>query len=139
MVGVASGQTARITALNAGPGGPLSASGLAEGSCAGGVTLEFYGAAGELLKSKTIPNLAPGKTALLKLRRDELPKSVLRTEIRAVLRFGYAGGVPLSPRKERLFECNIAPSLEIIEEATGRTSLVLTDAKLLPGPNPPRK
>jgi hypothetical protein len=52
MVGIAPGQTARVTALNVGPGGPVLPSGAAPGSCGGGVTFEFYGAAGELLKKK---------------------------------------------------------------------------------------
>jgi hypothetical protein len=128
MAGIASGQTARINALSVGPGG-----------CGGGVTLEFYGADGELLKRTVIPNLQPGKAAFLDLSRDELPKGAVRTEVRAVLLFGYAGGEPPTAETRRSIECNILPSLEIFESTTGRTSLVLTDAKPLPGPNPPRK
>src|SRR5579862_7965413 len=66
MVGIAPGQTARINALNVGPGGRvLPRSGVETGSCGGGVTFEFYGAAGELLKKTVINNLPPGKTAFL--------------------------------------------------------------------------
>jgi hypothetical protein len=128
MAGIASGQTARINALSVGPG-----------TCGGGVTLEFYAADTQLLKRTFIPNLEPGKAAFLDLSRDELPKGAARTEVRAVLRFGYAGGEPPAAETLRRFECNILPSLEIFENATGRANLLLTDARPLPGPNPPRK
>jgi hypothetical protein len=138
MVGIASGQTARLNALNIGPGGPALPSGRIPGSCGGGVTFEFYGVNGELLKSKAINNLLPGKAAFVDLSRDELPKGPVRTEIRAVLRFGYAAATPPDRETRLLFECNIFSSLEIFENTTGKTSLVLTDNKLLPAPNPPR-
>ena len=129
MIAIASGQTARINALNVGP----------TGTCGGGVTFEFYGTDGELLKRAVIPHLEPGKAAFVDLKSDDLPKGLVRTEVRAVLRFGYAGGAPPPPEKLRQLECNILPSLEIFENATGRTSLISTDAKLLPAPYPPRR
>jgi hypothetical protein len=139
MAGLAPGQTARINALNVGGGQVLQPSRIAQGSCGGGVTFEFYSAAGELLKKTMIPNLSPGKAALLDLSHKDLPKGAARTEVRAVLRFGYSGGAPPSDEMVRLFECNILPSLEIFETATGKTILVLTDAKALPDSSSPRK
>jgi hypothetical protein len=138
IVGFSAGQTARLNALNTGPGGPVSPTGVTPGSCGGGVTFEFYSIDGELLKSKVINNLLPGKAAFVDLKYDDLPKGSARTEIRAVLRFGYAAATPPGPERAKLFECNLFPSLEVFDNATGRTSLILTDAKLLPAPNPPR-
>jgi hypothetical protein len=139
MVGIASGQAARITALNVGPGGPVLSSGGARGSCGGGITFEFYGADGELLKKKVINNLLPGNAAFLDLSHDELPKGAARTEVRAVLRFGYDRGYPPDPDTRARFECNILPSLQIWDNSSGRTSSVLTEAKPLPESNIPRK
>ena len=139
MVGIAPGQTARITALNVGPGGPVSPSGVAPGNCGGGVKFEFYGAAGELLKRTVINNLQPGKAAFLDLSHNELPKGSGGTQVRAVLRFGYDRGYPPDRETRARFECNLLPSLEIFENATGRTNLVLTDAKPLPESSSPRK
>ena len=139
MVGLAPGQTARLNALNAGPGGPAPPDSNPPGSCWGGVTFEFYGAAGELLKKSVIANLGPGQTAFLDLSRDQLTKSAGRTQIRAVLHFGYGGGAPLPPESRRFLECNIVPSLEIYDTTSGRTTLALTNATPLPAPSsPPR-
>jgi hypothetical protein len=139
MVGVVPGQTVRLIALNAGPGGPALPSGVAPGSCGGGVTFEFYGVGGELLKKTVINNLEPGKAAFLDLSHNELPKGAARTQVRAVLRFGYDRGYPPDRETRARFECNLLPSLEIFENATGKTTLVLTDAKPLPESSSPRK
>src|SRR5579864_5353533 len=60
VIGIARGQAARMNALNAGPGGPALPSGRAQGSCGGGITFEFYGSDGELLKRSVLNSLAPG-------------------------------------------------------------------------------
>jgi hypothetical protein len=136
MVRIGSGQSARLNALN------IGASGLAgrnAGSCGGGITFEFYGADGELLKRKVVPGLKPGKAAFVELSRDELPKGALTISIRAVLRFGYGGGAPPTSEMIQRFECHLLPSLEVFESATGKVQFVLTETKPLPEPNPPRK
>jgi len=104
-----------------------------------GVRFEFYSADGEMLKRVAIPGLQLGKAMFLDLTHDDLPKGTARTQIRAVLRFGWDKAFAPNAEMLRLYECNIVPSLEIFETATGRTSLILTDAKALPGSNPPRK
>jgi hypothetical protein len=102
------------------------------------VTFEFYGTAGELLKSQTMNNLLPGKAAFVDLKHDDFAKDPERRQIRAVLRFGYAAATRPDPDKAKFFECNLAASLEIFDNATGRSVLILTDAKPLPSANPPR-
>ena len=139
MVGVGSGQTMRINMLNNGSGGEPLSSGRVPGGCGGGISVEFYSGEGELLKKKVIPNLLPGKAAFVDLSHDELPKGTGRTQIRAVLRYGYAGGAPPSPEMVQLLRCNLLPSLEIWENTTGKTSLLVMESKPLPEPNPPRR
>ena len=117
----------------------MSPAGVTPGACGGGVTFEFYGAAGELLKRSVIVNLRPGEVAFLDLSYNALPKSAGRTPIRAVLRFGYARGTPPDRETRALFECNILPSLEIFDSASGRAMLVLRDTGPLPPPSFPRK
>jgi hypothetical protein len=135
MIGIALGETARISALNTGPNGPAPPGAATPGGCQ--VTLQFYGADGQLLKGTVIPNLEPGRAAVLDLSSDDLAKRNFRTQLRAVLLFGYSGGAP--PRPEILWQlqCNILPSLEIFDNKTGRTSIILTDAKPLPWPGSP--
>jgi hypothetical protein len=128
MVGVASGQSARINALNMG-----SRSSTQDSSCS--VTLQFVDLQGQLLKQSVV-NLGPGKGATLDLSRDQVPGDDLRAEIRAVLLFGYSGGAPPGPDVRQQFDCNIVPSVEVYDNNTGRTSLILTDAKPLPVPDP---
>ena len=130
MIGIAAGQSARVNALNLGSPAPASTS-----SCS--VTLQFFDAEGQLLKQKVV-TLKTGKAASLDLRMDELPDGGdPRAEIRAVLLFGYSGGANPSPIVMQRFDCNIVPSLEVFDNTTGRTSLILTDAKQLPPPTTP--
>ena len=129
MVGIATGESARVNALNKGSGSPAPNT-----SC--GVTLQFFDAQGQLLK-QTVVTLQPGKAAFLDLSRDAVQAEGPRVEIRAVLLFGYFGGAPPGPGGLRGFDCNILPSLEVYDNRTGRTSFVLTDAKPMPPPVTP--
>ena len=52
-----------------------------------------------------------------------------------MLLFGKAGGAAPGPDVRDQFDCNIVPSVEIYDSATGRTSLVLTDSKPVVGPD----
>ncbi len=127
MIGVATGQSARISALNLG-----SRSSTKDSSCS--VTLQFLDIQGQLLK-QTVVTVRPGNGATLDLSRDQLPGDGLRAEIRAVLLFGYSGGTPPGPDILQQFDCNIVPSIEVYDNQTGRTSFILTDAKPLPQPD----
>jgi hypothetical protein len=97
----------------------------------------LYDSEGQLLKESAIPGLQPGKATFLDLSRDELPGNEGRTEVRAVLHFGYFGGANPGPGVLRRFNCNILPSVEVFDSETGKSSVFTTDAKPLPAPFPP--
>ena len=81
--------------------------------------------------------LAVGKSVALDLNRDELAGDD-RLSVRAVLVFGYSGGANPPPQLlQQMATCNIVPSLEIYDNDTQKTSIVVTDAKPLPGPSMP--
>ena len=128
MIGFAAGETARVAALNLGQGTLPKPS-----SCA--VTLQFLDDQGAVLKQAVV-TLEPGKAASLDLSRDQLPGGS-RVEIRAVLLFGYFGGANPPPAVLQRFDCNILPSLQVYDNDTERTSIILTDAKPLPPPATP--
>jgi len=127
MTGIASGQSARVNALNMAtldPNNPTSCS----------VTLEFLDTTGTVLKQTSI-DLQPGAAGSLDLSWDELPGGTLRTEVRAVLLFGYSGGANPPSEILRHTACgNLVPSLEVYDNSSGRTNFILTDAKALPAP-----
>ena len=127
MVGIASGQSARINALNTANQAPTNPT-----SCT--VTLQFVDTSGKLLKQTTV-NLQPGTSTSLDLSWDELSVSDLRSEVRAILLYGYSGGANPPIEILRQSVCGgLVPSLEVFDNATGRTNFILTDAKTLPPP-----
>ena len=128
VVGIAPGQSARINALNQSPSPAV------QGPAACRIALQFYDAQGLLLKEYLVAGLAVGKSAAVDLNRDDLPGSD-RFSLRAVLAFGYSGGANPPPQLlQQTATCNIVPSLEIYDNDTQKTSIVVTDAKPLPGP-----
>jgi hypothetical protein len=130
MIGIACGQSARLNVLNM---APLSTSN--QSSCT--VTFQFLDSQGQLLK-QTTANLTPGTAGALDLSFDEAPGGSLRSEIRGVLLFGYSGGAnPPAGILQQTACGNLTPSLEVYDNGTGRTSLILTDAKTLPPPATP--
>jgi hypothetical protein len=128
MIGVATGQSARVNALNL--GSRLSTQ---DSSCS--VTLQFLDTKGQVLK-QTAVTLPSGKATSLDLSRDAVPGDEVRAEIRAVLLFGYSGGASPGPDVLQQFDCNIVPSIEVYDNDTGKTNFILTDAKPLPLPDP---
>jgi hypothetical protein len=130
MVGIAPGQSARINALNQLP------SPAAPGPAACRIALQFYDAEGQLVK-EYVAVLAVGKSAAVDLNRDDLPGGD-RLSLRGVLVFGYSGGAnPPLQLLQQMATCDIVPSLEIYDNDTQKTSIVVTDAKPLPGPSMP--
>lgn len=130
MVGIASGQSARINVLN---GAPTASN---PTSC--NVSLQYMDVNGNLLKQLPTVNLLPGTATSLDLSWDELPGGNLRVEIRAVLIFGYSGGANPPAGILQQSACNnLVPSLEVYDNTTGRTSFILTTAKALPNPTMP--
>jgi hypothetical protein len=128
LVGVSTAQTARVNAVNAG-----SSSSTPDSSCT--VTMQFLDIQGLVVK-QTVATLQPGKGASLDVSRDQLAGTDLRAEVRAVLYFGNSGGAPPGPDVAPQLDCNIIPSLQVFDNATGRTSFILTDTKSLTSADP---
>ena len=128
MVGIATGQTVRLNALNLGTG-----SAAPDARC--NVTLQFLDVNGQVLK-QTVTTIRPGRAVFLDLRSgsEELPQNEARVPIRAALLFGYFGGAPPGRGAMQAFDCNIVPSLEMFDTETKQTSVVLTATKPLPPP-----
>ncbi len=132
VIGIASGQSAHINGLN-----EAIADSAKPGSCS--VTFQFLDSSGKVLKQASV-NLQPGTSDGLDLSFDEisLPATSLRAQVRAVLLFGYSGGANPPPQILQQSMCgNLTPSLEVYDNVTQRTSLILTSAKPLPQPATP--
>lgn len=128
LLGVAEGQTLRINALNLGSRSSTPATGCE-------VTLRFLDVKGVVLRESVV-RIPPGQGASLDLRRAQMTDQPGRASVRAVLLFGLAGGgAPAGPDVRQNFDCNIVPTLELLDETTGRTTLVVTDARPLPLPD----
>lgn len=124
VVGVAAGQTARINVVNEAPAkGPESM------ALPCRVTLQFFGAEGELLKERSIDDFSAGKIAFLDLGPGDRPEKETRTPVRAVVRWGYAGGA--NPPAGTAEACQVVPNMEVYETETGKTQLLLTETRPL--------
>lgn len=124
MVGLAPGQTARLNALHPNLPAPLAAGALCS------ATVTFEDDQGSVLKSQSI-TVIPGKSVSVDLDRDtDLPNASGRVQIRAVLSFpaltptASSGSttVPVYPAY-----CSLTPTLEIFDNATLKTQVVMTD------------
>lgn len=128
LLGIAEGQTLRVNALNLGNRSSTAATGCE-------VTLRFLDAKGVVLRESVV-QLPAGQGASLDLRRAQVSNQPGRASVRAVLLFGFAGGgAPRGPDVRQNFDCNIVPTLELFDEATGRATVVLTDTTPLPLPD----
>ena len=113
VVGIGSGQTARLNVFNPGVGAPLLGV-----RCE--ATFNFLNDQGELLKTSNA-TIDPGKTASLELTpeafngRVELYGLVLTPAIGQAPNVGY---------------CRLVPTIEIIDNATGNTVAVLSKARV---------
>lgn len=122
VVGVGAGQTARINVLNEGVGrGPDS------GVLPCPVTMQFFGAEGELLKERLVEQLAPGKIAFLDLKAEDRTSKEAKIPVRAVVTFGYAGGA--NPPEGTMAACQVVPNVEIYDADSGKTVLLLTEMR----------
>jgi hypothetical protein len=82
--------------------------------------------------------LQPGNGGSLDLDWAEVAGADLRVQVRAVLQFGYAGGANPPPQVLNQAACGyLVPSVEVFDNLSGRTSIILTDAKALPPPVTP--
>jgi hypothetical protein len=125
LLSLVEGQSLRLNALNLGNRSSTEATGCE-------VTLRFASASGRVQREDTA-RLPAGRGAWLDLRRAQVSEPAGRASVRAMLLFGLAsGGAPPGPEVRQHFDCNIVPTLELIDDASGRTILVLTDTR----PNP---
>jgi len=131
LIGVGSGQSARINVLN------QATSSAPQGPAGCRIALQFYDAQGQLLKELTIPRLEMGHSASLDVNRDDYPGGD-RLSLRAILAFGYGGGAnPPRQLLQQIAACNIVPRMEIYDNHSGNIRVVVTDVRPLPGPNQP--
>ena len=131
MVGIISGQTARLNAFALPTGGPI----IAGASCQ--VTFDFYDATGKSLGTSSVP-VAQGDAVNYDLPWPQPTPSTTstattRTEIRGTVRAALvipsAVGTTVTPVSG---SCSVLPTLEIFDTATGQTSVVLQQTTALP-------
>jgi hypothetical protein len=130
MVGLTVGQTARLNVLNPGMPGPAVA---VDAVCS--AQLSFLNDQGVVLKTATV-NVAPGKSVPIDLDRDTDLASVTdkRVELRAVIQIPPV--TPVVPVLPQPITCALVPTLEVFNNDTGKTELIMAqfNGVFLPGP-----
>jgi hypothetical protein len=129
LTGLARGQSVVLNAVNLGTGAYTQSS-----SCT--VTFQLLDTQGKVVSQTTV-NLQPGQASSLEVNRDSLPGGLRRIQVRGVLLYGYSGGANPPAGILQQNDCNIVPSLEVYDDATGKTSFILTGATPLPPPAAP--
>ena len=133
MVGLSTGQTARLNVLALPVGGPI----LAGGSCQ--VTFDFYNEAGKMVKSGTA-TVAQGAAAHFDMLRTEVDSLAGRSEIRGTVRTAFVNpsavpmptpGTPVTPITPVYGFCSVLPTLEIFDSTSGQTTVVLQQTMAL--------
>ncbi|MBZ5580174.1 MAG: hypothetical protein LAP40_26745 [Acidobacteriia bacterium] len=126
MVGLTTGQTARLNALNPGVPAPFATAAL----CSAQVS--FLDDQGNVLKTESI-TVIPGKSVSFDLNRDkDVTASTGRLEIRATIGFPPLTGTisttpPVTGSAVPVIYCSLTPTLEVFDNDTGKTQVVLTD------------
>lgn len=146
MVGLSTGQTARLNLLN--PGSPSTATPTplppTPASCAAQLT--FLDDQGNTLKTESV-NVAFGKSVSFDLNRDvDVPSgSQQRIEIRGMVKLPGptpigimtpGTGAPGLPIASVPFFCSLVPTFEIFNNDTGRTQLLLESTRFVPAAIP---
>ena len=113
MVGLASGQTARLNVVNIGVpnSSPLP--------CV--LALAFLDSDSKILKQMFV-SVGFGKAAFVDLVMDN--NSLGRVQIRGV---GYNPLLAPGPASPQPLSCNLVPTLEVLDTETGRTAAIVTD------------
>ena len=136
MVGLSTGQTARLNVFALPVGGPI----IAGGSCQ--VTFDFYNEAGKMVKSGTA-TVAQGAAAHFDMLRTEVDSLAGRSEIRGTVRTAFVNpsavpmptpgtpGTPLTPITPVYGFCSVLPTLEIFDSTSGQTTVVLQQTTAL--------
>lgn len=128
IVGLTAGQTARLNVLNPGVLPPLATGGI----CSAQVS--FLDSKGTVLKTAPIV-VAPGQSVPFDLNRDtDVTATDQRVQVRATLQIPLPSPIFASP--VQLLGCPLIPTLEIFNNDTGRTQVVITDTRSVFGPRP---
>ena len=126
LVGLSTGQTARLNVFALPVGGPI----IAGASCQ--VTFDFYNEAGKSVKSGTA-SVAQGGATHFDMLRTEVDSQAGRSEIRGTVRTAFvnpsAVGTPITPISAF---CSVLPTLEIFDSTSGQTTVVLQQTTALP-------
>ena len=131
-VGITAGQSARLNALNPGLPAPFATA----VRCS--AQLSFVDDQGTVLKMSSV-TVDPGKSMGLDLNRDkDVASAAGRLEIRAVVSIMPVTPSPTAapPIIQPLPFCTLVPTLEVIDNDTLRTHVVLTDFHVVSLPIP---
>jgi len=131
MVGLATGQTARLNAFALPVGGPIIAGAYCQ------VTFAFYDDSGNSLKTGT-EKVAQGAAVNYDLAWTDITTSTDRVEIRGTVRAALvtpsAVGTPVTPVTPvpaSSTSCSVLPTLEIFGPSSGQTTVVLQQTSAL--------
>jgi hypothetical protein len=128
MVGLTAGQTARLNLLNPGVLPPMATGAI----CSAQVS--FLDASGSVLKTSPI-SVPPGQSVPFDLNRDtDVTATDQRVQIRAT--YQVTPPSPMLANPVQLLGCSLIPTLEIFDNDTGRTQLVMTETRGVLGPVP---
>jgi hypothetical protein len=129
MVGLNTGQTARLNAFALPLGGPL----ISGASCQ--VTFDFYDATGKIVKTGTA-TVAQGAAVHFDMLRTEVDSLAGRSEIRGAVRAAFVTPSPMltpgTPGTPVSAYCSVLPTLEIFDTSSGQTTVVLQQTTPLP-------
>jgi len=115
MIGLGTGQTARLNAVNLVRIPPPVAISIALIPCK--VELDLYDGQGKLLKQKTIANLDFGHADSLDLARSEIATTSTHVNVGGVVKVGSS----------QTFFCNVSTTLEVFDNVTGATTAILAN------------
>jgi hypothetical protein len=113
MIGLGTGQTARLNVMNLVRTAPPIAITLFQ-PCK--VELDLYDGQGKLIKQKTVANLGFGQADFLDLLRSELNTTSAHVDVTGVVKVGST----------QSFTCNVTATLEVFDNVTGATTAILT-------------
>ena len=113
MVGISVNQTARLNILNLNPSTGTAVVCSAD--------LQLLNAGGGTLKQRSVPNIDPGKAVSLDLDRGDIAdQAVPRISLRGVVT------TPSSAASPAPAPCNLTVTLEIVDNETARTNVVVS-------------
>ena len=125
MVGLSTGQTARLNAFALPVGGPI----IAGASCQ--VTFDFYNEAGKSVKTGTA-TVAQGGSIHFDMLRTEVDSLTGISEIRGTVRAAFVSpSAVLTPGTLVSGFCSVLPTMEIFDSLSGQTTVVLQQTTAL--------